>query len=55
MRHLRNFNASLNAGLVLAVSDLALIMLAVIEESFDHDGMSPQRTSDNFRRGSFGF
>ena len=39
---------------MLAVSDLALIMLAATEESFAHDGMSPQRISDNSRMGSFG-
>jgi hypothetical protein len=33
--------------LVLAVSDLALIILAAIEESLAHDGMSPQRTNDS--------
>jgi hypothetical protein len=41
--------------LVLAVSDLALIMLAAVDESFDQDGMSPQRIEDNSQTGSFGF
>jgi hypothetical protein len=53
--HLRNFNASRNAGFVAAVSDLALIILAAPDESFAHDGMRPQRINDNSRRGSFGF
>ena len=30
-----------------AVSDLALIMLAATDESFAHDGMSPQRISES--------
>ena len=33
------------------VSDLALIILAATDESLTHDGMSPQRTSDNSRDG----
>ena len=33
-RHLRDFNASRNAGLVAAVSDLALIIMAATDESF---------------------
>jgi hypothetical protein len=33
--------ASQNAGLVLAVSDLALLILAAPDESFDHDGINP--------------
>ena len=37
-----------------AVSDLALIIRAAADESPAHDGMSPQRISDNFRTGSFG-
>src|ERR1019366_7397208 len=53
--HLRNLSASRKAGFVPAVSDLALIILAAIDESFAHDGMSPQRTSDNSRTGFFGF
>jgi hypothetical protein len=32
---------------VLAVSDLALIMLAAADESLAHEGMSPHRISDN--------
>jgi hypothetical protein len=40
---------------VLAVSDLALIILAAPDESFDHEGMSPQRISDKWRTGSLGF
>jgi hypothetical protein len=47
-------SASRNAGFVLAVSDLALIMLAAPDESLAHDGMSPHRISDNWRTGSFG-
>ena len=38
-----------------AVSDLALIMLAATDESFAHDGISPQRIHDNSRMGSLGF
>ena len=53
--HFRHFNASRNAGFVLAVSDLALIILAATDGSFAHDGMSPQRTNDSSRMGSFGF
>ena len=52
--HLRNFSASRNAGLEPAVSDLALIIRAAADGSFAHDGISPQRTSDNFRTGSLG-
>jgi hypothetical protein len=52
--HLRNRNASRNAGFVVTVSDLALIILAAPEESLAHEGMRPQRTSDNRRAGSFG-
>ena len=55
IRHLRDFNASRNAGFALAVSDLALIIWAAMDESFAHDGISPQRSSDNSRMGSFGF
>jgi hypothetical protein len=40
---------------VAAVSDLALIIWAEIDESFAHEGMSPQRINDNSRRGSFEF
>jgi hypothetical protein len=54
MMHRRNFIASRNAGRVAAVSDLALIILAAIDESFAHVGMRPQRTSDISRRGSLG-
>ena len=39
----------------LAVSDLALIMLAAPDESFAHDGMRPQRISDSSRIGLSGF
>jgi hypothetical protein len=46
---------SRSAGLVLADSDLALIIRAAADESFAHEGMSPQRTSDNSRMGSVGF
>jgi hypothetical protein len=53
-KHLRDFIASRNAGKVFAVSDLALIIFAEADESFDHDGMSPQRTSDISRTGSLG-
>jgi hypothetical protein len=38
--HLRDFSASRNAGFVLAVSDLALIMLAAADESFAHEGIN---------------
>ncbi len=48
-RHLRNFNASQNAGLLAAVSDRALIIAAALDESFAHDGTSPHRTRDNSR------
>jgi hypothetical protein len=41
--------------LVLAVSARALIMLAAVDESFDHEGMSPHRISDSSRTGSFEF
>src|SRR6266849_2623959 len=52
--HRRDFNASRKAGSVAGVSDLALIILAAPDASLAHQGMSPQRTSDNSRRGSFG-
>jgi hypothetical protein len=39
---------------VLAVSDLALIILAATDGSFAHDGISPHFTSDSSRTGSFG-
>jgi hypothetical protein len=52
--HLRNFIASRNAGKVAADSDLAFIILAALDASFDHDGIRPHRTSDSSRRGSFG-
>jgi hypothetical protein len=55
IRHLRDFKASRNAGFVSAVSDRALIMPAAPEGSFAHDGISPQRISENCRIGSFGF
>jgi hypothetical protein len=45
-------NGSRNAGFVAAVSDLALIIMAALDMSFDHEGIKPQRTSDNSRRGS---
>jgi hypothetical protein len=47
--HLRDFNASRNAGFVAAVFDLALIMLAAADESFAHDGKSPQRINESCR------
>ena len=47
--------ASLNAGFVAAVSALELIMRAAADESFAHEGMSPQRISDSSRIGSLGF
>ena len=53
--HLRDFSASRNAGFVLTVSERALILLAATDESFAHDGINPQRISDNYRTGSFGF
>jgi hypothetical protein len=40
-RHLRNCNASQNAGLPAAVSDRALIIAAAFDESFAHEGTSP--------------
>jgi hypothetical protein len=40
---------------VAAVSDLALIIMAAPDMSFAHEGIKPQRISDNSRRGSFGF
>jgi hypothetical protein len=49
------FNASRNAGFVAAVSNLALIIRAAEDASFDHEGISPQRIRDNSRTGSFGF
>jgi hypothetical protein len=52
---LRLASGSRNAGLVAAVSDLELIIMAAPDMSLAHDGMSPQRISDNSRRGSFGF
>ena len=55
IRHLRDLNASRNAGFVPAVSDFALIILAATDEVFAHDGMSLQRISDNSRTGSLGF
>jgi hypothetical protein len=48
-------NGSRNAGFVAAVSDLALIIWTATDWSFAHEGIKPQRTSDNSRRGSFGF
>ena len=53
--HLRDFMASRNAGLVLTVSDLALISRAAADESFAQRGMSPHRIGDSSRVGSFGF
>src|ERR1700693_632259 len=52
--HLRDFNASRNAGFVAAVSDLALIILAATDGSLAHEGISPQRISESCRTGSFG-
>jgi hypothetical protein len=46
--------ASRNAGIVLAVSDLALIILAAPDESLDHEGMSPHLINDDSRTGSLG-
>jgi DNA-binding transcriptional ArsR family regulator len=40
------------AGFVLAVSDLALIILAATDGSFAQDGMSPHLNRDNSRTGS---
>ena len=40
---------------MLAVSDLALIILAAPEESFDQDRMSPHFMIDSSRIGSYGF
>jgi hypothetical protein len=51
-----DFNASRNAGLVLAVSDRALIILAAADGSFAHDdGMSPQRIRESSWIESSGF
>jgi hypothetical protein len=44
-----------HARFVAAVSALALIIMAAPDMSLAHDGIKPQRTSDNSRRGSFGF
>jgi hypothetical protein len=55
MRHLRLINGSRNAGFVAAVSDLALTIVAAPDMSFAHEGIKPQRTNDNSRRGAFGF
>jgi len=38
-----DFSASRNAGLVLADSDLALIIRVATDASLAHDGISPQR------------
>lgn len=51
----RWINGSRNAGLDTAVSDLVLIIIAALDVFLAHDGMSPQRISDNSLRGSFGF
>ena len=51
----QNFSASRNAGLVAAVSDRALIMLAAVDESFAHGEISPHFISASSRTGSFGF
>jgi hypothetical protein len=50
--HLRDFNESRNAGFAAAVSDLALIIWAATDESFDHDGINPHFIIDNSRMGS---
>ena len=55
IRHLRNFNASQKEGLLAAVSDRALIIAAAFDESFAHEGTSPQRTSDSSRLALIGF
>jgi hypothetical protein len=52
---LHRFTGGDDACFVLAVSDLALIMLAATDESLAHEGMSPQRISDSSRTGSLGF
>ena len=44
-----------SAGLVLDDSAFALIIRAAADGSFAHEGMSPHRTNDNSRTGSFGF
>src|SRR5262249_55408749 len=44
-----------NAGNVAAISDLALIMLAPPEASFDHEGISPHRICERCLVGSVGF
>jgi hypothetical protein len=45
---------SRNAGLLGAVSDLALIIPAEPDMSFAQFGINPQRISENSRRGSLG-
>ena len=40
---------------ILPLFLLNLIIWAAPDESFDHEGMSPQRIKDNSGRGSFGF
>jgi hypothetical protein len=43
----RDFIASRKAGIVAAVSHLALIILAALDASLDHDGIKPQRMMGN--------
>ena len=50
----RYLSGSRNAGLLATVCDLALIILAAPDASVPHDGIKPQRTIDNLRRGSLG-
>jgi hypothetical protein len=44
---------TVHPGKVCAVSDLALIILAALEGSFDQAGMSPHFINERSRRGSF--
>jgi hypothetical protein len=41
-------------GVVVIVSDFALIVLNPMRGSLAQDGIKPQRTSDSSRSGSFG-
>jgi hypothetical protein len=46
------FSASRIAGLVAAVSERALIILAAPDESFDHEGINPHRIRESSWPGS---
>jgi hypothetical protein len=54
MRHLRDFIGSRKAGVVVAVSDLALI-IGGPDKAFAQDGISPHRINDISRWGCVGF